>query len=117
MLFRGWGSQFCEAAATSTLTLPATLALTVTENCAEAPLASPARDQVNTLACRAQSAVHDTSDSVNGSSTSATTLLAVPGPALATVSVQVPVAPAVRLAGQDKAAEMSALVDTPAAVT
>ena len=86
-------------------------------NCAEAPLASPARVQVNTLACRAQLEVHDTSDSAAGSRTPATTMLAVPGPALATVSVQVPVPLTVISAGQDSAAEMSALAAMMAVVT
>ena len=50
-------SGLCETATASTRTLPAALALTVTENCAEVPLASAAVVQVNTLACRAQLAV------------------------------------------------------------
>ena len=117
MLFRGLGSGLCEAAAATTSTLPAAWALTMMENCAEARLASAARVQVNTLACRAQPEVHDTSDSAYGSRTPATTLLAVPGPALATVSVQVPVPPTVMLAGQDNTAEMSASEDALVTVT
>jgi len=41
--------------------------------------------------------------------TPAATLLAVAGPALATVGVQVPAPPRVMVAGQARAAEMSAL--------
>ena len=117
MLFSGCGSGFCDAAAASTSTLPFALALTVMANFAEAPLASEARLQVKALACRAQPEVHDTSDSAGGSRTPATTLLAVAGPALATVSVQVPVPPTVIPAGQDNTAEMSALEEALATVT
>ncbi len=49
--------------------------------------------------------MHDTSDGARGSTAPATTVLAVPGPALATVSVQVSVPPTVTVAGQDNAAE------------
>jgi len=51
------------------------------------------------LACRAHPGLHEVSDRAGGSAIAEMTLLGVAGPALATVSVQVPVPPTVRLAG------------------
>jgi len=45
MLFSGWGSGLCDAAAASTVTVPVRLALTVMLNLAEAPLAIEATVQ------------------------------------------------------------------------
>ena len=105
MLFRGFGSQFCEIAAASTRARPAALALTVTANCAESPLASPVRVQVNTLAWTAQSEVHDTSDSAGGSPTPASTVLAVAWPGVGHGERAGAGVADGHLAGQDNAAE------------
>jgi hypothetical protein len=59
---------------------------------------------------------NETSDSAAGSRMPAASWLAMAGPALATVRVQVPVPPTVMLAGQDNTAEMSALEEALATV-
>ena len=80
----------------------------MTASWAEAPGASAGRVQVTAWQCRVQPAVQDTTASRGGSRTAAVILLAVAGPGLAAVRVQVPTVLAVRVAGQVRVAERSA---------
>jgi hypothetical protein len=75
---------------------------------AEAPGARVARVQVTAWGCGVQPPVQDTSCSWGVSRIAAVIFLAVAGPALATVRVQVPSVPVVRAAGQARWTERCA---------
>ena len=110
VLLRRLGSGLRATAAAPTVTLPRSVASTVTAKLADPPLASEARVQVTALPSLAAGGRAGLLLQLCGEQDDGVNADRGGGPALATVSVQVPVLPVVMAAGQARAAATSALL-------